>query len=68
VHRPGDRPDAATVVAFRGTVEAAEKYRREVAGEYGERPGAARAALMIRSATCSNGGCRLIIRGVRRRR
>ena len=42
-------------IAFRGTADEAEKYRRELAGEYAERRGAARAAP-------------LIIRGGRRRR
>jgi len=34
-------------IVFRGSAEEAEKYRRELAGEYAERRGAARAAPMI---------------------
>ncbi len=55
-------------VVFRGSAEEAEAYRRDLAAQYAERRGVARAAPWSLSATCSNGGCRLIIRGGRRRR
>ena len=34
-------------IGFRGSAQEAERYRRELAGEYAERRGAARAAPMV---------------------